>query len=129
MAKSKSKRKLSEESHKNFVEVFVEKYVGRWAFALGIIFALVLGLLGNINEIWIIILIVIGLIIGILNITEKETTSFLVSGVILIIVSVLGGSTFYNIQFLGQVLDALLMIFIPATVIVAIKNIFNLAKS
>jgi hypothetical protein len=48
--------------------------------------------------------------------------------VILIITSVLGGSAFYNIPFAGHVLDALIMIFIPAVVIVAMKNIFNLAK-
>jgi len=122
--RKKVNKEKEEKSHKNFLE----KYVGKTAFVLGIIFALVLGLLGTINEVWIVLLIVIGLLIGLLNISEKETTSFLVSGVILIIVSVLGGSTFYNVQFFGKVLDALLMIFIPATVIVAVKNIFNLAR-
>ena len=124
MVKSKSKNNF----HKSSFEKFVEKYVGKWAFALGIIFAFVLGFLGIITGGWIIFLIIIGLIIGLLNVTEKETTAFLISGVILTIISVLGGSVFYDIPFVAQVLDAFIMIFVPATVIVAAKSIFNLAK-
>jgi len=124
MVKSKSKKNF----HKNSFEKFVEGYVGKWAFALGIIFAFALGFLGVITGGWIIFLIVIGLIIGLLNVTEKETTAFLISGVILVIISVLGGSVFYDIPYIAQVLDAFIMIFVPATVIVAAKSVFNLAK-
>ena len=53
--------------------------IGSWAFVIGIVFAVVLGLLDNINEMWIIVLVVIGLIIGLLNISEKETKPFLIS--------------------------------------------------
>jgi hypothetical protein len=40
----------------------------------------------------------------------------------------LGGSVLSDVQTLSNVLNALLVIFIPATVIVAIKNVFILAK-
>jgi hypothetical protein len=122
MAKSHKK------DNKQSKEYLFGKFVGSWAFILGLVFAVVLGLLGEINEIWVVVLILIGLLIGLLNISEEETTSFLVSGVILIIIAVLGGSVFSSMELLGNVLNALLIIFVPATVIVAIKNVFMLAK-
>lgn len=103
--------------------------LGSWAFLLGVILAVILGVLGNFGAVWTIILVIIGLLVGLLNITEKEVMPFLVSGIILIIASALGGSVFYDVQALGNVLDALLLIFIPAVIIVAIKNVFNLAEN
>jgi hypothetical protein len=113
MAKSKS--------HNNFI--------GSWAFLIGVVLAVILGLVGTIGGTWMIVLIVIGLLVGILNIADRETMPFLISGTVLIIASALGGGIFYNIQVLSNVLNALLVIFIPATVIVAIKNVFNLARN
>jgi uncharacterized membrane protein len=123
MAKSKRRlnKEVDEKPRKNFI--------GSWAFLLGVVLAVILGMLGNFNSIWIIILVVVGLLVGLLNITEKEVMPFLMSGTALIIASALGGSVFYNVQVLGNVLDALLVIFIPAVIIVAIKNVFNLAEN
>jgi len=121
----KHRRKLDKEiegkPHKNFV--------GSWAFLIGVILAVILGLLGNFGPVWIIVLVIIGLIVGLLNVNEKEVMPFLMSGIVLIIASAFGGSVFYNVQTLGNVLDALLIIFIPAVIIVAIKNVFNLAEN
>lgn len=102
-------------------------FVGSWAFLIGVILAVVLGLLGVIGGIWTIVLILIGLLVGILNITDKETMPFLMSGTVLIIASALGGSSLDQVEVLANVLNALLLIFVPSTVIVAIKNVFNLA--
>ena len=88
-----------------------------------------MGVIGGIGGTWTIVLIVIGLLVGLLNVADKETAPFLMSGVVLIIASALGKSGVSDIQILADVLDALLIIFIPATVIVAIKNVFNLARS
>ena len=103
-------------------------FVGSWAFLIGVVLAVVLGLAGAIDEIWTIVFIFIGLLVGMLNVTNKETTPFLISGTVLIIASALGGSALSDVQTLSNVLNALLVIFIPATVIVAIKNVFILAK-
>ncbi len=103
--------------------------IGSWAFLIGIILAVVLGLLGMVSGIWVTILVVIGLIVGLLNITESETMPFLLSGAVLIIASALGQSeSISSIPYLKGILDALLVIFVPATIIVAIKNVFGLAK-
>ena len=105
--------------------------IGSWAFLIGVILAVVLGLLGMVSGIWVTILVVIGLIVGLLNITESETTPFLLSGAVLIIASAWGQSdSIASIPYLNVkgILDALLVIFVPATIIVAIKNVFGLAK-
>ena len=103
-------------------------FIGSWAFLIGVVLAVVLGLVGSVGGAWTIVLIFIGLLVGILNVADKETMPFLMSGTVLIIASALGGSVFSDVQTLSNVLNALLIIFIPATVIVAIKNVFILAK-
>lgn len=103
--------------------------VGKWAFLVGMLLAVVLGLIGDLSEIGAIVLVIIGLIVGLLNIGDKEVTPFLMSGAVLIIASALGGSIMGDIPYVGAVLDALLAVFVPATVIVAIKNVFSLARN
>jgi hypothetical protein len=121
---AKSRRK----SHKETGRSYIRDFIGSWAFVIGIVIAIVLGLLGNLSGIWVIVLIFFGLVIGLLNITKEETTSFLISGTVLVIVSALGGNFFYNVEILANILGTLLVIFVPAVVIVAIRSIFNLAK-
>lgn len=103
--------------------------VGSWAFLIGVLLAVILGALGYASGTWLIVLIIIGLIVGILNITDKEVMPFLLSGAVLIIASSLGGVAVKDIAILNQILAALLAIFVPATIIVAIKNVFSLAKN
>ncbi|MDO8508597.1 MAG: hypothetical protein Q7S27_02835 [Nanoarchaeota archaeon] len=109
--------------------------LGSWAFLIGLILAIILGV-GLIDKSpnWTIALVIIGLIIGLLNIGVTETTPFLISGAVLIIASSLGQGLFTTLgegtvkNVLEGVLNALLAIFVPATIIVAIKNVFSLAR-
>ena len=102
--------------------------IGRWAFLIGVVIAVVLGLLGGINSTLSIVLVVIGLIVGLLNVADEEATPFLMSGAVLIIASSLGSDAVSVIEGVANVLDAMLLIFVPATIIVAIKNVFSLAR-
>lgn len=103
--------------------------IGSWAFLIGVILAVVLGLLGMVSGGWITTLVVIGLIVGLLNVTDQEAMPFLMSGAVLIIASSLGqNEALASIPYLKGVLDALLLIFVPATIIVAVKNVFSIAK-
>ncbi len=106
-----------------------KNFLGSWAFLVGVVLAVVLGLVGTIDGTWTIVLVVIGLIVGLLNVTAKETMPFLMSGTVLIIVSALGGGFLAEVQILADMVNALLVIFVPATIIVAIKNVFNLSKN
>lgn len=105
--------------------------LGSWAFLIGVILAVVLGsgLLWELNATWVGILVIIGIVVGLLNISGKEVMSFLLSGAVLVIVSSQGQTVMGDIAILNGILNALLAIFVPATVIVAIKNVFGLARS
>jgi hypothetical protein len=103
--------------------------VGGWAFLIGVILAVVVGLFPNVGTPAVmIVLVVIGLIVGFLNIGDKEVTQFLFSGLVLVLISSAGISLMANIPYISGILTALLVIFVPATVVVAVKNVLSLAR-
>mgnify|MGYP001563556502 FL=1 len=102
--------------------------LGGWAFLIGLVIAVLIGLFSQLGGTSLIVLVVIGLIVGLLNVTDEEVGPFLMSGTVLIIASSFGGDALNSVAYLGQIFDALLALFVPATVIVAIKNVFQLAK-
>ncbi len=75
-----------------------------------------------------IILVVLGLLVGVLNITDKETKNFLMSGTVLVLMSYLGTAATSQIMWLGDILNAMMLIFVPATIIVALKSVFGMAS-
>lgn len=107
--------------------------VGAWAFIIGVIIALVVGIftLGVGNAITTSVLILLGLIVGFLNITGRETTPFLLAALTLVLVAYFGGDVFSKVATLGPYLNgtlmALMTFVIPATIIVALKAIWALA--
>ena len=103
--------------------------IGSWAFLIGLIIAVISSFV-PLSTTWSTILIVIGLIVGLLNIADKEVSPFLMSGTVLVIVSSLGGDVVdkVGIDFISNLLNSLLLIFVPATIIVAVKNVFTLAR-
>lgn len=103
--------------------------LGKWAFLIGVILAVVVGSLGRLDSTWTFVLVLIGLIVGLLNISENEVQPFLLSGAVLIIASNFGGNVLNTVWNLGSILDSLLAIFVPSTIIVAIKHVFSLARN
>lgn len=103
--------------------------IGSWAFFIGVILAIVLGIMNTLSGNMLTVLVIIGLIVGLLNVTGRETQPFLMSGLVLIIASVFGSSMLSSISWAERILSALLVIFVPATIVVAVKNVFNLAKN
>lgn len=102
--------------------------IGSWAFLIGVALAIILGLIGDLSHTMTIILVLIGLIVGLLNIGDEEVEPFLISGAVLIIASAFGQSVVESISTLNTILKALLAVFVPATIIVALKNVFTLAR-
>jgi hypothetical protein len=101
--------------------------VGNWAFLIGFILALVFGIFAVQGVVaWLLVL--LGLVVGFLNITEKEVQPFLTASTILVLVSALGMEVMTVIPVLGNILDAILMLFVPATIVVALKSVFEMAK-
>ncbi|MBS3091945.1 hypothetical protein J4466_00845 [Candidatus Pacearchaeota archaeon] len=62
----------------------------------------------------------------------KDATTFLMATVSLVIVSYMGNTALKTVgnvgDFIGVVLNALLVMFIPATIIVSIKTVFSVAS-
>ena len=105
-------------------------FLGSWAFLIGVILALVLGVFGfgSNNPTFLTVLVIIGLIIGLLNVGSDEVQSFLLSGTVLIIASAFGQNVLNDVPLVNDIFKAILVIFVPATVIVAIRNVFVIAK-
>ena len=108
--------------------------MGQWAFILGIIIAIIVSLFKVSDAVggWLLLLlIVLGLIVGFLNVTEKETTPFLVASAALLITGTTG-SSLAIIPVIGGYLQNIVQniaVFVtPAAIVVALKAIQSLAK-
>lgn len=108
--------------------------IGRWAFIVAAILALLAGLLpnlqGNSTVMW--VLIVLGLVVGFLNVTERESTGFLVASIALIVsLGTLGGVFRQDIigtTVLKSVFENIIAIASPASVVVAVKHLYTAAQ-
>ena len=101
---------------------------GSWAFLIGVILAVIFGAFGSLDT-WVLwVLVIAGIIVGLMNITDEEVSPFLMSSIALIIASAFGGAVLDLLPLLGGILNALLVLFVPATIIVAVKHVFSFAK-
>ncbi len=117
-----------------------ENVVGAWAFLIGIVLALLGGVLsalfGNWNPFVLGLLMVIGLVVGFIGVTPNDLQKFLMVTVSLVIVSYAGSAGVKNIEFLewqiGKVVSStlagLLVLLVPATVVVAIRSLFSVSQ-
>ncbi len=105
--------------------------IGTWAFIVGTLIAVVAGFfpLGP----WTVsLLIILGLLVGVLNITASEVNSFLLTTVALVIVAGFGGNVFADVALVGvylqRILNAIIVFVVPAAIIVALRSIYTLAS-
>ncbi|MEK6880456.1 MAG: hypothetical protein AABY22_12645, partial [Nanoarchaeota archaeon] len=100
--------------------------IGSWAFLVGVILAVVAGIATGLDLYDLttapmtITLVIIGLIVGLLNVKGGESMPFLFSGLALIIASVFGAGITSSVPVVSSTLASLLVIFVPATIVVAI---------
>jgi hypothetical protein len=111
-------------------KVSMVQKVGSWAFILGLIIAIIAGF-WPIGPAVTSVLIVLGLIVGFLNVTGSETHSFLLASVSLVIVASLGGNVLSSIAVVGPVLQGIfstiVLFVLPASIVVCLKAIYALA--
>lgn len=116
-----------------------ENLVAARAFLVGVVLAVLVGVFAaaRINSIMLGILALIGVVVGYF-VAEKDVQTFLLASVSLVIVSYSGISGLViNSAVLGtgiarvvsSTLGALLALFVPSTIIVALKTVFSIAKS
>ena len=110
------------------------KKMGEWAFIIGVLVAIVVSLFRVSDTVagWLVLLLVVlGLIVGLLNVSEKETTPFLVAAAALLITGTAGGSLAIIPVIGGYLQDIVqnIAVFVtPAAIVVALKAIQALAK-
>lgn len=114
--------------------------IGGYAFLLGAIIAILAGLAAGAGVqmatygAWItLVLVILGLIVGFLNIGDKETTPFLIAAIALIVLgSARLGSIDVAIAPIGSVLQSMvtmIAVFVaPAALIVSLKAVWNFAS-
>ena len=119
-----------------------ENSIGAWAFLVGVILAVIIGLSTTLISIPALtaysgqiyaILVILGLIVGFLNVTGKDSQTFLFTGAILVVVSKFGMESVTGSLIgigigdaVSSTFAALLVLFVPATIVVALKQYFLL---
>ena len=103
--------------------------IGGYAFILGIIIAILAGVVSldaaTANTVlW--VMVILGVIIGVLNVTDKETTGFLVAAIALILTAT--ALTALNFAVLNNIVNNIAVLASPAALIVALKAVWNMAK-
>lgn len=118
---------------------------GAWTFLIGVILAIIIGLsTSKFLSITSItkyspqiygVLIILGIIVGFLNVTGKDSQTFMLAGAILVVVSRFGMESVRGSLIgigVGDVVTstfaALLALFVPATIVVALKTVFSIAN-
>jgi hydrogenase/urease accessory protein HupE len=105
---------------------------GNWAFIIGVILAIILGLFGAsmpaYAELITYIVIILGLIVGFANIAQKEATIFLISAITLLAVGGAGLELLPVIgSYIGGILTKIVAFVAPAAIIVALKAVYDSA--
>lgn len=120
-----------------------ENSIAAWAFLVGVILAIIAGIFsrGSTDPSIIMIIIIIGLVVGYF-VAEKDVQTFLFASVATVLASFAGIQGFAtNVSLTGitvsgieigrivtSVLVQLLFLFVPATIVVAVKTVFSIAK-
>ena len=114
-----------------------ENVIGAWAFFAGVVIAILVGIFAGdkINPLVMGILALLGIVVGFF-VAQKDVQTFLLASVSLVIVSYMGisglllGAAISGIylgQVISHVMQTLLALFVPATIIVAIKTVFSIS--
>lgn len=102
--------------------------VGRWSFVIGILIAVLVGLAINVPGASS-ILFILGLLVGLLNIAEKESTPFLVSVIALLTIGVAGLQLADLTTIVSDILGQFISFVAAAGLVVAVKQVLTYAKS
>lgn len=124
-----------------------ETSIGAWAFLIGVLLAVIIGVsmssflpldaITRYSPQIYAILVILGIVVGFsIQVSGKDSQTFLITGAILVVVSKFGMESVTTGSLIGigvgalvaSVFAALLALFVPATIIVALKSLFSLAR-
>jgi len=102
--------------------------IGKWAFIVGLVISVLAGLLFQPDwAIW--VLAILGLIVGLLNVTAEDTRGFLLAAIAL----TLSATALNTLPIVGTALSFILPFVVAfvagAMIVVALKELFQTARS
>jgi hypothetical protein len=104
---------------------------GRWLFVAGAVIAIVLGAANALNQ-WAWILVLLGIVVGLLALAEKESNTFFTTTLTLMVAGLVG-SQFQNLPQIGtwlsEIFRGIMTLTAPAAIIVALKEVYLSAQS
>jgi hypothetical protein len=111
----------------------VNNRLGGWAFVIGLVLAIIIAMFGA-NATWpVYVLAVLGLIVGLLNVTDRETLPFLIAAIAFLLTFGTLGSIVSAIPGIGGATASffgLVTVFIaPAAAVVAFKALFEQTRN
>ena len=122
-----------------------ENSIGAWAFLIAVVLGVTTGLLTTLIPIpeltkyssyIYLILVILGIVVGAsINTSGRDSQTFLITGAVIVLVSKFGmESVISSLIGIGagdtasSIFASLLTLFVPATIIVALKTVFGIAK-
>ncbi len=116
-----------------------ENLISAWAVLFGVVIAVILGIFQAsfliARKDWVYgVLAILGIVIGLASTRNDphESNTFLLATISLVVVSYMGQTALTLVGNIGVnivvILNALLTMFIPATIIVALKTVFSVAS-
>ena len=107
--------------------------LGAWAFIVGLVIAILAGFMTpTIDATYALVLGVIGLIVGVLNVSDKEIPLFLVAALAFLLAASSMGGVLGTIPAIGAFIPTMLNYIVvmvgPAAAIVGLKAIYDIAK-
>jgi hypothetical protein len=104
--------------------------VGQWSFIVGVVIAVLSGIFVTAYVGWVgLILIVLGILVGVLNISDKEVYDFLIAAIALMLTGAAGLDRLPMIgSYLGPIFLNISTFVAPAAIIVALKAVYELGK-
>ncbi len=101
--------------------------LGKWAFTVGLVVAIVGGIgFGQTWFSWLLVL--LGLVVGFLNITDRESQKFLLAAIGLIVAATAWSLLPYVGGYLSAILNNVVAFIGAAVVVVALKVLFQTAQ-
>jgi hypothetical protein len=117
---------------KNKVGEMMNKEYGNYAFIIGVVLAIIMGLFGGFVTEYVetitYIMIILGLIVGFYNIGHKDAVNFLIAAIALLAVGGAGLEMLPMIgMYVGGILTQIAVFVAPAAVLVALKAVYEMA--
>ena len=105
--------------------------IAHYTFFVGILIAIISGLFRNIvgPEVLVTTLVILGLLVGLFNLTAKETLPFLIAAVALMLAGIVNLGLIPGVGlYLRSILSNIVVFVVPGAIILSLKTIWKLAS-